>query len=272
MRIGIGTGGQVTATDFTPITSGEGNKTQPRWSPDGSSLLFVAPGGMVKGKNLGLDIWKMDVDGGEAVDLTQRVGDDTDPAWSPDGKTIAFSNNGREDGVRQIFFMNPDGSQQSRISLDFNESAPIWAPDMKWLVYVISANNYPFLYMRSSKESYKTPEPYDYNEINGRLGQVSQPAWSPDGNQIAYVRLDGGNKQVWSVIFASRGGDLAQLTKGSADMDPAWSPDSRWILYSSMKDGNREIYLMTSAGTLQTNLTNDGATDQQPAWQPLSTP
>jgi Tol biopolymer transport system component len=170
MQVGVGSGGQVTASDFAPLTSGEGDKSQPAWSPDGKKLLFVAPGGTLNGKNLGLDVWVMDADGSSPVDLTKRPGDDRGPAWSPDGKQIAFSNDGRDDKVRQIFLMNPDGSSQRRLSLDFNESAPIWSPDTKWLVYVISANGYPFLYMRSSTGEYKTPEPYDRNSINGRLG------------------------------------------------------------------------------------------------------
>jgi TolB protein len=181
---------------------------------------------------------------------------------------IAFSNNGREDRVNQIYFMTPQGGSQTRISLDLNESAPVWSPDMKWLLYVISSNDYPFLYMRSSNQNYSTPEPYDRNKVTGRLGQVSEPAWSPDGQQVAFIRLDGGHKQLWSVIYATHGGSISRLTEDNDAEGPAWSPDSKWIVFSSVRDGKRDIYLMTVAGTLQTNLTNDDSVDLHPVWQP----
>ena len=261
----LSSGGQINAENYQQLTTSDGNKSQPAWSPDGKRLLFVAPGG----KNFGQDIWVMNADGSNPVDLTQRLGDDRDPAWSPDGKLIAFSNDGREDKVRQIYLMKPDGSGQTRISDQFIEYSPTWSPDMKWLAYVISGNGYPFLYLRGNADGYSTPEPYDRYSVTGRLGQVAQPAWSPDGSQIAYVRLDGGQRRIWSVVYASGGSSLAQLTNGPADQDPAWSPDSRWIVYSSGISGKRELFLMTAAGTLNTALTSDQADDFQPAWQPL---
>jgi Tol biopolymer transport system component len=140
---------------------------------------------------------------------------------------------------------------------------------MKWLLYVISSNGYPFLYMRSSAENYSTPEPYDRNKVTGRLGQVAQPAWSPDGQQVAFIRLDGGHNQLWSVIYASHGGNVSRLTQDNDAEGPGWSPDSKWILFSSLRDGKRDIYLMTAAGSLQTDLTNDTAVDFHPVWQPI---
>ncbi len=265
----ISSGGQVSVYNLTQLTFDEGNKTQPHWSPDGKKLLYVAPGVTADGKNLGLDIWVINGDGSSPVDLTKRPGDDTDPAWSPDGSLIAFNNNGREDKVNQLYLMAPDGSQQTRLSIDFNEKYPTWSPDMQWLAYVISANNYPFLYMRGSSGGYQTPQPYDTFSVNGRLGQVADPAWSPDGNQIVYTRLDGGHEQIWSVIASSRGADLSRLTQGNSDRQAAWSPDSKWIVYCSAGSSGANIYLMTSAGTLQTALTQDTSQNIQPAWQPL---
>jgi Tol biopolymer transport system component/predicted Ser/Thr protein kinase len=269
MAVSLSSGGQVTAGDYQQITTGEGNKSQPTWSPDGRRLLFVAPGGKEGGKELGLDIWVMDFPGGTPVDLTRRVGDERDPAWSPDGKLIVFSNDGREDKIRQLFLMNIDGSDQSKVSDQFIESMPTWSPDMKWLAYVVSGNGFPFLYLRQNVAGFSTPEPFDHFSVTGRLGQVAQPAWSPDGNQIAYVRTDGGHKQIWSVIYASGGSNLSQLSKGPGDQNPAWSPDSHWILYSSSINGKGDLFLMTAAGTAQTDLTNSLSDELQPAWQPL---
>lgn len=263
--------GKFYAHDFTQLTFDPGDKTQPNWSPDGKKLLYVAPGAS---KTQGLDIFMLDLStpGSQPVDLSKHQGDDTDPAWSPDGKLIAFTANAREDGVLQLYLMNADGSNLHRISTDYEEYSPTWQPDMQWLVYVINASDNRYLYRRFEDTGFSymtsTPSAYDSAEIFGRFGQVEHPQISPDGTTLAYVRIDGSSRQIFTADYKKRGAQFSKLTTTGKDYYPAWSADSQMIVFTSERDGNPQIYLMTSAGLLQTNLTNRQGKDLQPAWQP----
>ncbi|MBS1487831.1 MAG: S9 family peptidase [Bacteroidetes bacterium] len=60
----------------------------------------------------------------------------------------------------------------------------------------------------------------------------TQPQWSPDGKQIAFVRADGEKSQVW--LLPLSGGEAHVLTKAEFGAgNPRWSPDGKKILFSS---------------------------------------
>ncbi|MDZ4715035.1 MAG: S9 family peptidase [Cytophagales bacterium] len=59
-----------------------------------------------------------------------------------------------------------------------------------------------------------------------------QPQWSPDGKQLAFVRMDGEKSQIWLLPLA--GGEARAITKAEYGAgQPRWSPDGKKILYSS---------------------------------------
>jgi TolB protein len=95
------------------------------------------------------------------------------------------------------------------------------------------------------------------------------PAWSPDGQQIAFASRRGDNWDVYRM--RADGGDLQRLTDDPAyDGEPAWSPDGTRIAFSSSRDGDLNIYLLElSSGTLR-RVTDDPAADYQPTWAPDS--
>jgi TolB protein len=95
------------------------------------------------------------------------------------------------------------------------------------------------------------------------------PAWSPDGNQIAYYSEVGGQPADLFVMDAD-GRNVRQLTKTpEAEGYPAWSPDGRQIAFEShTPDGNFDVYVMKADGSNVRRLTREPRRDVGPAWSP----
>ena len=90
------------------------------------------------------DIYTMNPDGSELVNLTDAFGDanDADPNWSPDGSKIAFASGraGAEDHVfaNNVFVMNTDGSDQVQLTFEADHQfsfQPSWSPDSTQLAF-----------------------------------------------------------------------------------------------------------------------------------------
>ncbi len=100
------------------------------------------------------------------------------------------------------------------------------------------------------------------------------PAWSPDGQQIAYYSYLEDKEWVIKVMDVD-GGTPRQLTdSGSCDAAPYWSPDGTRIAYTSAADctaEHREIYVMNADGSDQINLTQNAADDVGSSWSPDGT-
>jgi serine/threonine protein kinase len=262
------------ASNFQQLTTTPGDKTQPNWSPDGTKLLFTAPSTLYakNGTPYALDIWEMDVTQPDtpAIDLTNRAGNDQDPVWSPSGKKIAFTSYARDDGMPQIYLMNADGSTQERVSVQFAEHSPTWTPNDTLLLYVMDFNGHKVLSMRDIWSAYKNTKKFDMSSDAGRLGLVTDPKVSIDGQLIAYTRTIGTKSNIYTTDYVNRGSSITQLTDSDKDSEPYWSPDGKWVLFTSTRDDNSEIYLIGSDGTSLTNLTNHPAEDKDPAWEPIS--
>ena len=114
--------GGITRVSFArPLAS----LSSPSWSHDGSRIVF---GCAVPGRPT--QICVMDAGSNDFTQLTDANGSG-EPAWSPDGKTIAFVKTGAGN-VREIFTMNPDGSDVKRLAAG---SDPAWSPDGTRLIF-----------------------------------------------------------------------------------------------------------------------------------------
>jgi TolB protein len=97
---------------------------------------------------------------------------------------------------------------------------------------------------------------------------IMSPAWSPDGQKLAYVSFEGQMSQVW--VQTLRTGDREQVSaRAGINGAPAWSPDGRRLaLTLSNRDGNVDVYVLDLATRDSMRITDDPSIDTEPAWAP----
>jgi Tol biopolymer transport system component len=101
-----------------------------------------------------------------------------------------------------------------------------------------------------------------------------QPAWSPDGTQIAFASLrDGLPDNVFVMNADGTGQTNLTNDEGNRAWEPSWSPDGSKIAFSYSAGGPQQIYTMDADGTdfVQLTDTGDGTDNDQPAWSPDGT-
>ncbi len=241
----------------TVVTPGQsGFLAPPAWSPDGSRLVLVSD------RSGFPDLWLVDLDGSNAVNLTLDEAKDHSPAWSPDGQWIAFASL-RDAVYWELYLMRADGSDVQRLTWweDASDLSPSWSPDGKRLAFASKRDG--------------NWEIYTMDRDGGNLLRVTDhpaddtnPAWSPDGSRIAFESLREGYAEIWIVPVA--GGEAHNISNApfSSEHGPTWSPDGSRIAFYSDRDGEWDIYAMDADGSDLLKLTPDDANDQVPAWRP----
>jgi dipeptidyl aminopeptidase/acylaminoacyl peptidase len=232
-----------TGGDAIPMTAEGNSSTHPRWSPDGKYLAFLSErdGGKTQ-------VWLLDRRGGEAQKLTDTIQDVDDFAWSPDSKRLVLvlqdpSRDDREEAEKKK--CNPDDK-------DCKESE-------KHKPYAIVVDRYRFKEDTIGYLDRRRNHLYVLNVASKALTQITSgdfddenPAWSPDGKQIAFNsnrampdpdRVPDSNIWVVAADNTDRGAHLTQVTTNPGeDESPAWSPDGKWIAYITQVDPKNYIY------------------------------
>jgi Tol biopolymer transport system component len=190
------------------LSPADASDSQPAWSPDGRTILFVRE--TIDGAGL----WLMDA-GGRHVRKLHQADAFASPSWSPDGKHISYS--GAVGGIRVL---DVSTSETHHIARGYDEH-PSWSPNGKRLVFTHDATgngDYSIWTMRADGS--------DRRRLT-HGGDDQEPVWSPDGRWIAFKR----DNDVWLVDVAS--GNVRRLVR-FADY-PSWSPTGAQLLVFAIR-------------------------------------
>jgi Tol biopolymer transport system component len=228
----------------------------PTWSPDGSQIAFVSD------RDGNPDIWVMDSDGSNQVNLTSHDAKDHSPAWSPDGEWIAFASV-RDSLYWELYLIRPDGSDLQRLTWweDASDLSPTWSPDGTRLAFASKRDGNWEIYAMHRDGS-------NLVRLTDNPADDTNPAWSGDGSRIAFVSTRDGYAEIY--VMPVVGGEATNISNApfSTEHGPTWSPDGGRLAFYSDRDGDWDIYVMVSDGSDVVKLTGDSSNDQVPAWRP----
>jgi len=225
------------------------------------------------------EVYIMNTDGSEQVNLTQHPAEDLNAVWSPTGEKILFVSNRRDlrpRGTRDLYLMDPDGSNVRRV---FKKKIEDWRIDPTW-----SSDGKQFAYESVDFGRFKTTlhiailgEQDSEFFVNG-----SFPAWSPDGSEIA---CSVGERLALINVRTSAQKRLLPRNVESFQRFPSWSaagdklafawnkhpvppPDAEREVHAAWKD-KITIYIINRDGTgLQQLIEEAGPYAQYPELSP----
>lgn len=184
------------------------------WSPDGTKILYaqrMPSPARIPPPPPDIDIFVMDADGSNAINLTNDPAIDDIPRWSPDGTRILFRSD--REGAPNIYLMNADGSGLVRLTeeVDGTQEAE-WSPDGSSIAFA-SAGDWALWVINA-----------DGSGLMRLADGGSSPEWCDGGARIVFQVQNGANSAGFSV--RPDGSELTPL--GGGDLEhPMFSPRCR---------------------------------------------
>jgi dipeptidyl aminopeptidase/acylaminoacyl peptidase len=258
----------------------------PQVSPDGKQVAYLQSWADRETNETKSCIYVAPADGSRPARRFTQGSKDHSPRWSPDGRYLAFVSDRGE--KNQVFVAPLDGGEARQVtSAEHGAGQPAWSPDSAHIAYAARVGKYKD---PKERDAHEKAEPRVIRNLRYKLDGVGffdnrrahiftldvesgetkqitdgdwyddQPAWSPDGNLIAFVSDRGRDRyrrqwraDVW--LVAATGGPARKLTRSrGSTAHPTFSPDGRHIAFVGHEEGdaglarNMELMVIPSRG------------------------
>ncbi len=241
-------------TDERQLTF-EGRNEYPAWSRDGAKIAFTS------NRSGAFEIWKMNPDGSDQQQITHGGpggnGGSFVPDWSYDGTRIAYAFVDPSVGHPEVWVMNADGTQPTRLTVTPSGSPftwslhPSWEPGDERIYYASTASGTSQvwgLFSNGLGQEQKT------SGLGPDFPHANATEFGREGKLAFWAGFEGQYGEVW--IWDEPGSESPRRLTSTTDPcnsdNPAWAPDGTKLLFDSNQpspNGGVNIWAIDSHGT-----------------------
>ena len=229
-------------------------EASPAFSPDGKQIAFLRVSTMFTG-----DIYVVSTSGGEPRRLTFLNDDVDDPIWTSDGRSVIFTVKGPASGGGSLYSVSSNGGRPERLVIpDSSVSSPATSRRGDRLAYekaIFSMTIWKLTIPNSSEPAVR---------LTGSTRTDSDPAFSPDGRQIAFDSTRDGTEAMW--LCGGDGVNPIKLTTVHQGGTPSWAPDGTQIAFDDRRSGRSHIYLINVHDASTQQISEGDFDDEVPRW------